>query len=138
MFKRLFTKHKKNNDFSVLTNSEPYSKDRAECLIEKYGFDFDRISKTEIRDLIEKEISDLQQSSSDYIRLLCGYLYCIGDESDIDLIKKVKYDISFDMGVMIDSEWIENLENKNMDKRIYLINEFISYCKNYYKINPTP
>ena len=102
MFKRLFTKHKKNNDFSVLTNSEPYSKDRAECLIEKYGFDFDRISKTEIRDLIEKEISpatlrkDLNIATGTMTKLrkneevalsvllrICEYLNCnIGDICD--------------------------------------------------------
>lgn len=41
---------------------------RTKALIQKYGFDFDRISKDEIRSLIEKEISDFQEGSLEYIR----------------------------------------------------------------------
>ena len=115
------------------TNNE----DRAERLLNKYGFDFDSISKTEIRTLIETELFEFQQGSSEYIRLLCGYLYCIGDEADIALIKQVKYGINFDVGQMIDNAWIENLENKNSDNRVRLINEFISYYKNYFGLDTT-
>ena len=42
------------------------NEDRAEHLINKYGFDFDSISKIEIRALIETEISEFQQDSSEY------------------------------------------------------------------------
>ena len=134
---RLFSKLKKNNNFSIMPKATTDNEDRAERLINKYGFDFDSISRTEIRALIETEISEYQQGSSEYIRLLCGYLYCIGDEADIALIKKVKYGINFDVGQMIDNAWIENLENKNSDNRVRLINEFISYYKNYFGLDTT-
>ena len=137
MFRRLFSKAKKNTDFSIMPKTTTNNEDRAERLINKYGFDFDSISKTEIRTLIETELFEFQQGSSEYIRLLCGYLYCIGDETDIDLIKNAKYEINFDVGQMIDGEWIENLENKNPDDRVRLINEFISYYKNYFGLDTT-
>ena len=132
MLKRLFSGRKKNNNLSIMPNGTTNNEDRAERLINQYGFDFDRIPKMEIRALIETEISEFQQGSAEYIRLLCGYLYCIGDETDIALIKKVKYGISFDVGQMIDDAWIENLEDQNSNNRVRLINEFISYYKNYF------
>ena len=61
---------------------------RAEQLIQKFGFDFNNIAKSQITELIQKEIADFQQGSSEYIRLLCGYLYCIGDKNDIPSLKK--------------------------------------------------
>ena len=72
---------------------------RAEQLIQKYGFTFSEIPKQEIRDLLEDEIAHFQEGSSEYIRLLCGYLYCIGDSSDAALIEKAnkssKYNTKF-------------------------------------------
>lgn len=59
-------------DDDVVDNEE-----RAKNIVQKYGFDFDKISKQEIRDLIEQEIENFQEGSSEYIRVLCGYLYCI-------------------------------------------------------------
>ena len=53
------------------------NEERAEQLILKYGFDFEHIPKHEIIELIQKEIDDFQDGSSEYIRLLCGYLFCI-------------------------------------------------------------
>ena len=41
---------------------------RAELLVQKYGFDFDEISKGEIRNLIEQEIECFQEGSSEYIQ----------------------------------------------------------------------
>lgn len=137
MLKRLFSGRKKNNNLSIMPNGTTNNEDRAERLINQYGFDFDRIPKMEIRALIETEISEFQQGSAEYIRLLCGYLYCIGDETDIALIKKVKYGISFDVGQMIDDAWIENLEDQNSNNRVRLINEFISYYKNYFGLDTT-
>lgn len=49
---------------------------RAEQVIKKYGFYFNDIPKHEIVDLLQKEIANYQPGSSEYIRLLCGYLYC--------------------------------------------------------------
>ena len=137
MLKRLFSGRKKNNNLSIMPNGTTNNEDRAECLINQYGFDLDRIPKMEIRALIETEISEFQQGSAEYIRLLCGYLYCIGDETDIALIKKVKYGISFDVGQMIDDAWIENLEDKNSNNRVRLIDEFVSYYKNYFGLDTT-
>ena len=69
---------------------------RAELLVQKLGFDFNAISKKEIRELIEQEIKDFQQGSSEYIRLLCGYLFCLGDITDVPLLERAKHEINFD------------------------------------------
>ena len=109
---------------------------RAEYIIKKYGFDFDKIPKKEIIELIEKEITDYQAGSSEYIRLLCGYLYCIGDVSDVLLIERAKYNINMDVGCMIDGEWIESLKNGGVEaacvsSRQDIIDGFIAYYKDF-------
>lgn len=109
---------------------------RAEALIQKYGFDFDNIPKEEIRTLIEKEVSHFQEGSLEYIRLLCGYLYCIGDESDVKLLEKVKYNIHMDVECMIDIEWIDSLKNGGMEgeyvrSRKDIIASFIAYYEDF-------
>ena len=107
---------------------------RAEKAIQKYGFDFNNISKSEIISLIENEIVNYQSGSSEYIRLLCGYLYCLGDETDIALIEKAKYRINMDVGCMIDIEWIDSLKGVNNEyvrPRNEIIDDFISYYKNF-------
>jgi len=107
---------------------------RAEQLIQKFGFDFNNIPKSEITELIQKEIADFQQGSSEYIRLLCGYLYCIGDKNDIPLLEKAKYGINMDVGCMIDVEWIDSLngvQNEFTRPRQEIIDSFVSYYKNF-------
>lgn len=109
---------------------------RAEAIIKKYGFDFDKISKEEIRSLIEAEIADFQEGSSEYIRVLCGYLFCIGDESDVPLLEKAKYGINMDVGCMVDGSWVESLKNggkanEYIDDRTTLTEDFVSYYKNF-------
>lgn len=109
---------------------------RAEKLIQELGFNFDNISKSNIIELLESEINNFQDGSSEYIRLLCGYLYCLGDISDIPLIKKAKYGINMDVGCMIDSEWLTSLENGGIEdsftrSRVDLIRDFIDYYSNY-------
>lgn len=109
---------------------------RAEQIIKKYGFDFEQISKDEIVDLIQKEIADYQAGSSEYIRLLCGYLYCLGDISDVPLLEKAKYGINMDVGFMIDGEWIESLKNggireEYVNSRQEIIDGFVSYYKDF-------
>jgi len=107
----------------------------ADKLAEELGFDFSKISKAHIIELIENEIVEHQNDeSSEYIRLLCGYLFCIGDKSDISLLKKAKYGINMDVGCMIDGEWIQSLENdgaadeaNNLRSRDELIKDFVSY-----------
>ncbi len=111
---------------------------RAEMLIKKYKFNFDAIPKNEIINLINEEIENHKyNSSSEYIRLLCGYLYCIGDKSDIDLIRKAKR-INMDVGCMIDAEWIDSLENggiedieNNVRPRNEIIADFTEYYRNF-------
>lgn len=109
---------------------------RAEQIIKKYGFDFNNIPKHEIIDLIQKEIADYQSGSSEYIRLLCGYLYCIGDISDVPLLEKAKYSINMDVGCMIDGEWIDSLKNGGVEtqftgSRKEIIESFVSYYNNF-------
>ena len=116
-----------------LTNEQ-----RAQALIKELGFDFDKIDKKRIIDLIGKELSQYKDGSSEYIRLLCGYLYCLGDRSDIELLKKVKTGINFDVQSMIDQEWIDSLENGGIQtastrSRESLITDFIRYYSDFDK-----
>ena len=108
---------------------------RAEELIGKLGFDFSKISKSYIVELLQYEINNFQDGSSEYIRLLCGYLYCLGDASDVPLIKKAKYDINMDVGCMIDGEWIISLENGGFEEKSTCTrskNEIIESFVDYY------
>ena len=114
-----------------MTNEE-----RAEELIKKYRFDFNSISKIEIRNLIQQEIDNFQEGSSEYIRLLCGYLFCIGDITDVALLEKAKYSINMYVGCMIDEEWIDSLKNGGIEteftnSRENIIKYFILYYKNF-------
>lgn len=116
------------------------NEERAERLIQELGFDFDSIPKSFIISLLEREVADFQEGSSEYIRLLCGYLYCLGDKSDSELIRRAKYNISFDVGCMIDEEWIKSLENdgvaeENVRDRSAVIDDFVNYYQNYFKVD---
>ena len=92
-----------------------YASERAEYFVKKLGLDFSKINKNDIIYLLneeftraikeEKEDSDFFDSS-ECLRVLCGYLYCLGDISDVPLLEKVKYGIDMDVGTMIDGEWI--------------------------------
>ncbi|MCM1327011.1 MAG: hypothetical protein NC094_09420 [Bacteroidales bacterium] len=107
---------------------------RAKAIIKKYGFNFSEIPKEEVRKLIEEEILDFQEGSSEYIRVLCGYLYCIGDFSDVSLIEKAKYSINMDVGFMIDEEWIDSLkgiEDEYTRSREEIMESFIAYYQNF-------
>ena len=109
---------------------------RAYDLIQKYGFDFSGIDKQEIRDLLKQELNTYISGSSEYPRVLCGYLFCIGNESDAELIEKIKYGISMDVGCMIDGEWIDSLKtngkvSRYVSSRDELINNFVEYYKNF-------
>lgn len=110
----------------MLTNEQ-----RAEQIIKKYAFDFEKIPKNEIIDLIQNEIESYQDGSSEYIRVLCGYLFCIGDVSDAFLLEKAKYSINMDVGCMIDGNWIDALKHDNPFLKKDLIDEFIEYYKNF-------
>ena len=109
---------------------------RAEQIIKEYGFHFKDIPKQEIINLIQMEIANYQPDSSEYIRLLCGYLYCLGDISDVPLLEKAKYSINMDVGCMIDGEWIDSLKNGGIEtqctgSRQEIINNFVSYYNNF-------
>lgn len=108
---------------------------RAEKLVKKYGFDFGNIPENEIKELLEAEIENYHEGSSEYIRLLCGYLFCIGT-TDILLIKKAKYGINMDVGCMIDWEWLESLKNDGREteycrSRKSLIEDFVEYYTDF-------
>ncbi len=73
---------------------------------------------------------------------MCGYLFCLGDISDVPLLEKVKYKIDMDMGVAIDGIWIISLENNGMEMKEYdipskkeLIKDFVDFYKNYYSLS---
>lgn len=109
---------------------------RAELLIKKYGFEFEKIPKQAIKDLLQKEISNFQEGSSEYIRLLCGYLFCLGNKEDIFLIEKAKYGINMDVECMIDGDWIESMKNDGMETELLpakrkLIEGFVSYYRDF-------
>ena len=123
-----------------------YASERAEYFVKKLGFDFDKIDKNNIIYLLneefkraikeEKEDSDFFDSS-ECLRVLCGYLFCLGDISDIPLLEKVKYKIDMDMGVAIDGIWIINLENNGIEMKEYDIpskKEIIKYFVDEYKV----
>lgn len=109
---------------------------RAENLIKKYGLEFAEVPKNEIVNLLETEIGNYQEGSSEYIRLLCGYLFCIGDKTDISLIEKAKYNINMDVGCMVDWEWLESLKNDGKEteychSRKELTDDFVEYYTDF-------
>lgn len=119
-----------------MESTELTNEQRAEDLIKRLGFHFDSISKDEIRKLIDQEIEHFQEGSSEYIRLLCGYLYCIGDITDVPLLEKAKYGINMDVGCMIDGEWIDSLKNdgqktESVNSREDIIKGFVAYYENF-------
>ena len=125
-----------------------YAEDRAEFFIRKLGFDFDNIDKNEIIFFLNKEferaIIEWESefyNSSECLRVLCGYLYCLGDISDVPLLKKVKYGFDMDVGTMIDDEWIDSLENGGMEMKEYdilskkeIIEGFIDHYRYFYNL----
>jgi len=115
-----------------------YNEARAKALLEKFGFDFKPEYRNEIIQLLEDEFSDYIEGSSEYLRVLCGYLFCIGNPTDLELIKKIKYGINMDVGTMIDSDWIcsmEGIVDEYTIEREELITNFINYYKNYFTIS---
>lgn len=116
--------------YTELSNEE-----RAAEIVRRYGFRFRQIPKEEIRELLEQETEHYRHGSSEYIRLLCGYLFCVGDKEDADLIEKVKFGINHDVQCMVDEEWISllraepTLSVKLARRRSR--NEFESYYKQF-------
>ena len=113
------------------------NEERAELLLRKYGFNFASLPDEEIRGLLKNEIENYVEGSSEYLRVLCGYLFCIGNTADLELIKKAKYSLNFDVGCMIDSDWIDSMEGSgytNISRRNELIGEFEAYYKSYFKL----
>ena len=128
-----------------------YAEERAEFFIRKLGFDFDKIDKNEIIFLLNKEFEraitergSKFYDSSECLRVLCGYLYCLGDISDVPLLEKVKYGIDMDVGVAIDSECIDSLKNEGIAMKLEeydirskkeIIKNFLDFYKNYYSLS---
>ncbi len=109
-----------------------YNELRAKEIFNKYKLDFDKIDKQEIIRLLEEEFDNYHEGSSEYLRILCGYLTCIGDKTDVPLMEKIKYEINMDVGCMVDGDWIEFLENDSSQCEEYsskkeLIDRFSSY-----------
>ena len=124
------------------------SDERAENFLKRFGFDFDKIDKNEIISLINEEFERAVEErkrcfydSSECLRVLCGYLYCLGDISDVPLLEKVKYGIDMDVGTMIDGEWIISLKNNGIEMEEYdiqskqeIIEGFVDYYKFFYNL----
>ena len=55
----------------------------------------------------------------------------------MELLKKAKHNINFDVGCMINSAWIENIDsadNEKTSERKELISEFVGYYNSYFKL----
>ena len=70
------------------------------------------------------------------MRVLCGYLYCLGDISDVPLLEKVKYSFDMDVDIAIDFAWIESLKNggiktKYTQTRKEIIKGFVDYYESW-------
>jgi len=107
-------------------------------LVKEYGFDFENIPKQEIVHLLEQELQSPWPGSAEYLRVLCGYLYCLGDASDVPLLEKAKYSVNMDAGSMIDAEWIDSLKNggqadrdNHIRTREEIVRDFIQYYKEF-------
>lgn len=110
---------------------------RAKFLVEKYQFQFKAEHRAEIKMHLKNEIDDYQSGSSEYLRFLCGYLFCIGHKEDLAIITMAKKSINMDVGTMIDSEWLTSLENdgaedKSPRSRAEIIEEFVIYYTHYF------
>ena len=108
---------------------------KAEKILAQYGYDFCNIDRTEIISLLNEGISNYSKGSSEYLRVLCGYLFCIGNADDIELIKNAKYNINFDVGGMIDGDWLDSLNWADSTTRSELMDKFISYYKYYFNLD---
>ena len=115
-----------------------HNEQRALKLVKQYGFDFENISKQEIVHLLEQELQSPWPGSAEYLRVLGGYLYCLGDASDVPLLEKAKYSVNMDAGSMIDAEWIDSLKNggqadrdNHIRARDEIVRDFIQYYKEF-------
>lgn len=97
--------------FRENTTDNEENEKRVVELLGKYGMDFINVPKDEITALINVELNQPKKGNSEYMRLLCAYLFCSGDTEDAKLINKVKYSKNMDVMSVIESEWITSLEN---------------------------
>ena len=115
------------------------AEEKAKKFLQQYGFDFKEDYRGEVRAMLTREIDDFNENeSSEFLRVLCGYLFCIGN-TDVGLIKKVKYELSFDVGCMIDVNWTdaEGMKVNSMAKELWyeqLVREYIEHYKNYFDL----
>ena len=108
--------------------------ERAELIVKEYGFNFDVIKKNDIISLIEQELCNKNRNGNMTLRVLCFYLFCLGDINDVHILEKAKYS-SFDAGYMIDGEWIDILrKTDNESERQSLIQKTTNELKSYFRI----
>ena len=110
-----------------------YASERAEYFVKKLGFDFDKIDKNNIIYLLNEEFKRaIKEEKED------------SDISDVPLLEKVKYGIDMDVGVAIDSEWIDSLKNEGIAMKLEeydirskkeIIKNFLDFYKNYYSLS---
>ena len=109
---------------------EDASERKVRTLVQTYGFDFSAIDKQDIVRLLNDELQAPQGKNAEYIRALCGYLFCVGGKNDAPLLEKAKYGIDMDVGCMIDAEWIECLAQDSSSKDEQM-GEFVRYYRDY-------
>lgn len=103
---------------------------RAKETIKKFGYKFNEKDRPEILKLLNEEYQNYHPGSSEYLRVLCGLLFCIGNKEDADIIEKVKYGLNMDVGFMVDLDWINDLRGLPTD---LTRNEMIDEFKEYYQ-----
>lgn len=109
--------------------------EKAESIIKEYGFDFDDIEKSDIIFLIEQELCNKNRNGNMTLRVLCFYLFCLGDTNDVHILEKAKHS-SFDAGCMIDGEWIDALrKTDNESEKQSLIQKNTNELKSYFGLS---
>lgn len=110
-----------------------YNEKRALDLINRFNFNYTNIPKQRIINLLNEEYNNPHEGSSEYLRLLCGYLCCIGNKEDALLIKKIKYGLDMDTGCMIDSDFIIALEKEDKQLIENIKRQLKEYYQEYFK-----
>ena len=104
---------------------------RAEEVVRKFGLKPAAEARKEIKELLEYEVINYKEGSSEYLRVLCGMLFCIGCVEDSALIWKAKM-LNFDVGCMIDIEFFfgagikETLDYINTREDLERMKQFLS------------
>ena len=116
------------------------SENKARLFFEEFGFNFKVEDRYIVRNLLEHEINNSSKNDEgEFLKVLCGYLFCIGNPEDVDLIKKVKNDLGRDVGLMINRGWTdaEMMKVDSMAKDVMyfgLREDYREFYQNYFNM----